>query len=135
MRRTLLRVYIHLVWATHRREPRLDELLAPTVHECLWRRSLELGATPRALGGVEDHVHLLLAMPSTCSLAQLVNELKGTSSHAANRLQPGPVPFRWQGAYAAFSVDEGRLEVVRGYIARQREHHRRQIPGGWELDA
>ena len=134
MRSPMLRVYVHLVWATHERLPLIDADLEPTIHASLWRRCDRFGAIPLALGGVEDHIHLLLALPATCSLAQLVGDLKGWSSYLANRRSQPRTEFRWQGAYAAFSVGERGIEPVRHYIARQREHHRHHPGGPWELD-
>ncbi|RYE84931.1 MAG: IS200/IS605 family transposase [Myxococcales bacterium] len=135
MRSPRLRVYVHLVWATHERRPLLTSTLEPLVHESLRQRCGFGGTTLLALGGVEDHVHLLIALPATLSLAQLVGDLKGWSSYQANHQTERPLPFRWQGAYAALSVSERGVEPVIRYIARQREHHRHHPGGPWELDA
>ncbi len=83
-----------------------------------------LNAEVLAIGGVEDHVHLLLRLPATLSLSELLKQLKGTSAHlVTHQLAPGAF-FKWQGGYAAFSVSPRHLRQVADYIANQRHHHR-----------
>jgi REP element-mobilizing transposase RayT len=87
-----------------------------------------------ALGGVADHVHLLIDLPATLAISDLLKHVKGTSSHLVTQhLQPGQF-FKWQGAYAAFSVDPLQTSTVIRYIVRQAEHHAAGtlIPA-WEL--
>jgi putative transposase len=75
-----------------------------------------------AIGGIDDHVHLLVAMPATLAPADLVKQVKGASSHLVNH---GREPFfRWQGGYGAFSVSKHHVPRIRDYVLRQEEHHR-----------
>lgn len=134
MTSSLLRVYLHLVWTTHARQPLISGALEPALHDALGQRCQENGAKPLAIGGVEDHVHLLVVLPATWSVAALAKDLKGWSSHFANRVASSTRLFRWQRAYGAFSVGEDSVEAVRGYIERQREHHARGDAGGWESE-
>ena len=82
-----------------------------------------MGTEVLAVGGVEDHIHVLVHLPATITVADLVKGLKGASAHlVTHELQPGRF-FRWQGAYAAFSIGTRQLGRVKDYIARQHEHH------------
>jgi len=73
------------------------------------------------IGGVEDHVHLLVGLKATHCLAEFLRELKkASSSWAAQRFDP---LFQWQEGYAAFTVSATHLNAVRNYIANQEEHH------------
>ncbi len=87
----------------------------------------EEGARARAeiiaIGGVEDHVHVLLRLPATRSIADLVKQLKGSSSHLANH-EVLPRGFKWQGGYSASSVSPHYVRRVRDYVLNQEEHHR-----------
>jgi putative transposase len=116
-------VYVHLVWATWDRQPLLVAGIREQVHRAIWAEASRLGAQMFAVGGVEDHVHVLIRIPATVSLAQMVKQLKGSSSHLTNHelLHGG---FKWQGGYGAFSVAERALPRVRDYVLRQEEHHR-----------
>ena len=133
MRRTRLAVFIHVVWATWDRLPLLTDDLVREVHRAIGAKCVELGAPPIAIGGVEDHVHLLVPLPATLPIADLVGQVKGASAHLVNhRLAPG-MSFKWQGAYAAFSVCPNAVPRVSDYVARQREHHAAgSLVTGWE---
>ena len=82
-----------------------------------------MGGSPEIIGGVADHVHLLVALKATHCLADFVRELKKASSvwvHEERKL----AGFAWQEGYAAFTVSATTRDAVREYIARQEEHHR-----------
>ena len=102
-------------------------LLLPGVRErvylCIREEAARLKAEIIAIGGVADHVHVLLRLPATVSIAELVKQLKGSSSHLANH-EVLPHGFKWQGGYSAGSVSRRLLPIVRNYVLRQEEHHR-----------
>jgi REP element-mobilizing transposase RayT len=84
-----------------------------------------LKAVPLGVGGVADHVHLLVSLNASHCLADFMREMKKCSSmwiaeRAKNR------EFKWQEGYAAFTVSASSREGVRDYIARQEEHHRKK---------
>ena len=104
MRRAFVAVYVHLVWATWDRSPLLDAAIERAVQRAIEAKATALGADVLAIGGVEDHVHLLVRLPATITIAELARGVKGASAHLVNhRLRPGE-SFQWQGSYAAFSV-------------------------------
>ena len=124
MRRSGVVVYVHVVWATWDRLPLLSGEFERAVYRAIGAKCDELGAEVIALGGVEDHVHLLVALPATIALAEFVGKVKGASSHlATHRALPDGTFFKWQGAYGAVSVSPRDVAEVSGYIARQQEHH------------
>jgi REP element-mobilizing transposase RayT len=86
------------------------------------RHATNLGAQVIAIGGIEDHVHVLARFPSALAIATLVQRMKGASSYLASQVM-GEV-FRWQGSYSAFTVSERGLERVRAYVLNQEAHHR-----------
>jgi REP element-mobilizing transposase RayT len=115
--------YLHLVWGTWNREPRIQSWLEPTLHNFIAAEAQGQGCTVLALNGVTDHVHLLVEVPSTIEIARLMQQLKGASSRALNRhyrLQPR---FRWEGVYGAFSVSRWDVAMIKGYIEKQKHHH------------
>lgn len=120
---SLSEVFVHLVWATWDRAPLLTPKVRERVYLCIREEAARLGAEIIEIGGIEDHVHVLLRMPATVSLADLVKQLKGSSSHLANH-EVVPRGFKWQGGYSAFSVSRRAVGAVRDYIRRQEEHHR-----------
>ena len=79
------------------------------------------GATPVAIGGTRDHIHILAGLSSSVAVANLVREIKKSSSAWAGSRNP---KFGWQKGYVAFSVGRSELEAVRQYILSQEDHHR-----------
>jgi REP element-mobilizing transposase RayT len=78
-----------------------------------------------AVGGTGDHLHALLSLPSTLSIAKALQLIKGGSSkwiHDSCRARL----FGWQDGYAAFSVSRSNLKATAEYVERQAEHHKRR---------
>jgi putative transposase len=80
---------------------------------------------PIIVGGVEDHVHILSTLSRTCEAAEMVKEVKRASSVWVKTKAPGLQDFAWQKGYGMFSIGFSQVNEVRGYIAGQKEHHRR----------
>src|SRR5579871_2628761 len=116
-------VYVHYVWSTWDRQPLLTQDIEARVHAAIIAKCRDLGGIPLEVGGTANHVHLLVRMPPMVSLAKLVQEMKGVASHLVNHeIAPGS-NFRWQGAYAALSVEAERVASLRAYIRHQKQHH------------
>ena len=103
MRRSKSEVYLHLVWATHNRHPWLTSELTPPVYGCIAHVAQRLGCLVLAVGGMPDHVHLAVKLPSRTSIALLAQQVKGASSKLAGDLSGREWPFRWQEGYGVFS--------------------------------
>ena len=95
--------------------PRLHEYLGGTI------RGLE--GVAEAIGGVEDHVHLLVGLRATHCLADFMRELKKASSIWTAQNQERL--FEWQDGYAAFTVSATHRGALRKYIANQEQHHKK----------
>jgi putative transposase len=122
MRSVHVRLYVHLAWGTAGRLPCLDPSRARRVHGLLARVCRGRKCVALAVGGVADHVHLLVGFHPTVAVSDLVRALKvGTSHFIADTL--GVADFAWQEGYGAFSLRESECETVRRYIERQQEHH------------
>jgi REP element-mobilizing transposase RayT len=114
----------HCVFATKRREP----VLTPAIRERLWPYlggiARENGMKTLAIGGVADHVHVLLSLPATMSISKAMQLLKGNSSKWIHETFPALRSFAWQEGYGAFSIGVSNIEDTRLYISNQEEHHR-----------
>jgi putative transposase len=116
-------LYIHLVWATWDRLPLISPDVEPQLYAILAAKCKELGCTPLAIGGIADHVHMLVRFSPTLTIARLAGEIKGASSHAMTQSILHGAFFKWQGAYGAFTISKRSMPQVRGYILNQRVHH------------
>jgi len=120
---TFLSLHYHIVFSTKERRPVIKSSWRPQFHEYLGGTVRGLEGIPEIIGGVDDHVHLLVGLRATHRLADFMQELKKASSVWAadnhERL------FAWQDGYSAFTVSWTHIEVVRKYIATQEEHHRK----------
>ena len=79
-----------------------------------------------SIGGMQDHVHVLLSLPATLPVAKAVQLIKGGSSKWVHDTFVGSRKFAWQEGYGAFSVNVSLLEETIRYIERQAEHHQRK---------
>jgi REP element-mobilizing transposase RayT len=77
------------------------------------------------IGGIEDHVHLLLSLPSTLAVAKAMKLIKGGSSKWVHDNFPSKRLFEWQKGYGAFSIGINDIDRTVDYIKTQREHHTR----------
>ena len=78
---------------------------------------------PIQVGGIEDHLHVLLGAPPTMAVSKAAQLLKGGSSKWMHDTFPNLAGFSWQDGYGAFSVSRSNLETVKTYITNQRQHH------------
>jgi REP element-mobilizing transposase RayT len=76
------------------------------------------------VGGVEDHVRILLSLPSIMSIAKAIQLVKASSSLWVHETFPEQHGFAWQEGYGAFSVSISHVEATKAYIESQAEHHR-----------
>ena len=133
LRGPFTQLYVHCVWATWDRLPLITPDYEAQIYASIAAKCRELGCEPLEIGGIEDHMHLLVQIPPTVAVSMLIKEVKGLSSHLMTHvLQPG-VFFRWQGAYGAFSVSHDAMPHVVEYIRNQKTHHSEQrLLAEWE---
>jgi putative transposase len=120
---TYLSLHYHLVFGTKNRIPSIDISWRGRLHEYLGGTIRGLGGFPEGIGGVADHVHLLVGLKTTHCLADVMRELKKGSSAWVHQ-GIGVRAFQWQEGYAAFTVSATARDAVGKYIANQEEHHR-----------
>ena len=116
-------ILIHYVFSTKNRE----KIMTVELQERLWPYmggiARENNMKALAIGGIEDHVHLLISLPSTLSIAKAIQLIKGGSSKWVHDTFPNYNNFKWQEGYGAFSVSISRTKDLIIYINMQKEHH------------
>ena len=121
MPRTYTKLLVHCVYSTKNRRKSIRE------PERVWNMTREIARNLKidikAIGGTRNHVHLLLALPSNRNLADILRDLKSSSSLILRQENRG---FRWQDGYGAISVSPGAVQAVIRYIQNQEQHHSRK---------
>ena len=116
----------HIVFSTKYREPTIRDELREDLYQYLGGIVRSENGCLREVGGMPDHVHLLVALPPTIAVSDMFRILKANSSKWLNERDDQPTKFQWQIGYAAFSVSVSQREVVSRYIRNQQEHHRKR---------
>ena len=125
MASTYLSLHYHLIFSTKDRVPAIDPSWRLRLHDYLGGTVRGLEGFPEGVGGVADHVHLLVGLKATHCLGDVLRELKKASSVWVHE-EIGKRLFAWQEGYAAFTVSPTARGAVRKYIAEQENHHRKK---------
>jgi putative transposase len=119
---TFYSLHHHVVFSTKERRPLIKPAWRSQLHQYSGGVVRGLGGVAEMVGGVEDHVHLLMSLTTRAAPADIVRELKkATSVWAAEHHDP---LFAWQEGYGIFSASWTHCASVSRYIAGQEEHHR-----------
>jgi REP element-mobilizing transposase RayT len=118
-------VHLHVIFSTKDRRPLITADIAPRLYKYLAGTASGNKCRVRTVGGVADHVHLLVSLGREIAIADLVRELKPGSSRWVHDTFPRMKGFAWQAGYGAFSVSVSMVDRVITYIENQAEHHRR----------
>ena len=123
MSRTFTNLLTHLVFSTKNREPLVVPDFKSELYAYLGGLMKELNGKAYSIGGIDDHVHMLVNLPPVISISDAMRFLKSNSSGWIHQKWPHR-PFGWQQGYGAFSVSKSAVPDVCQYIANQEEHHR-----------
>jgi putative transposase len=122
---TYVSALFHCAFSTKGRR----RLITASLQERLWpfmgRIAREQGFKALEIGGVEDHVHLLLSLSAITPIAKVIQLVKGTSSKWVHDTFPEHRWFAWQEGYGAFSVGMSQIDATVQYIRSQAEHHQK----------
>ncbi len=122
---TYTKLAYHVVFSTKYRRRIITDEIRERLYEYIGGVVRRQNGRLVEIGGVEDHVHLLVRFPPTITFSDAIREIKANTSKWVNELPDLKVRFEWQKGYAAFTVSHSRLESVRSYIQNQRQHHER----------
>lgn len=119
------KIYLHLIFAVKGRQGLIPEHLQPAVHNYMAGVLQKFGHYPVEIGGIENHVHILVEYSPSQPLADMIRDLKIATTKFINTRCLIPGKFNWQRGYACFSYAPSQIDAVRKYIANQHEHHKR----------
>jgi REP element-mobilizing transposase RayT len=123
MANTYTSLYYHIVFSTKDREPWITTDIEREVWTYLAGLAAQHGIAALDVGGLDDHVHLVLAIPPTSMVSKAAQLLKGASSRWVRQRFPGLEAFRWQDGYGAFTISKEAVPATVAYVQRQRAAH------------
>jgi putative transposase len=118
-------VNIHMIWSTKSRRRLIHPQWASRLYAYLGGITTAKKAKLIAANSELDHIHLYVSMPSTISIAEMINAFKSNSTRWIRQTFPDRRWFSWQDGYGAFSVSRSQEPMVIAYIRNQQEHHRK----------
>lgn len=123
MSSTFSQIYIQIVFAVKGRESLIhsswEEELYKYISGIIKNKEQKL----IAINGMPDHIHILIGMKTTCSLSDLVREIKKSTNEFIKEKKFVKGKFNWQEGYGAFSYSHSDLDNVINYIKNQKAHH------------
>lgn len=118
------RHFSHLVWTTKDRQPFITADIEAELYGYIIGKATNLQCITHAIGGVDDHIHLVVSIPPKIAVADVIRRIKGSSSHYVNHNFPGyPHQFAWQRSYGSLSFGESQLPKAAQYALNQKRHH------------
>jgi putative transposase len=126
MPQSLSLVIIHIVFSTKDRRAFLEKELRAAMHSYLATVARNTGCECYRVGGAEDHVHLAIRLSRTLTIADLLEQLKTTSSKWVKTQWPILKDFSWQRGYGCFSIAPKDFDALIDYIDCQPTHHQKQ---------
>jgi len=125
MSQSLSSILIHLAFSTKNREPFLTPAIDAELHPYMAKIFRELKSPSLAIDGTTDHVHVLFTLARVITVADLVEEVKTSTSKWIKTKGREFRNFHWQKGYGAFSIGQSNVTSLKRYIRNQKEHHRR----------
>ncbi len=116
-------ILIHYVFSTKQRKNLIPDTLIPRLDKYFAGIGRNYGIPVLAAGGISNHSHLLIVLPTNVQAAKAIQVLKANSSRW---LRDHSIDFAWQEGYGAFSVSSSNRDTVKHYIEHQAEHHRKR---------
>ncbi|MBC8135193.1 MAG: IS200/IS605 family transposase [Fibrella sp.] len=123
-RRSRVEIYLHFVWATKYRAETLTPEFERRIHRCIAREVQGMGCSVLAIGGMLDHVHIVVRMAANRMPMELVKQAKGASGKLYNSIRAeNSEPFHWQDGYGCFSLWYTQVDKAVAYVHNQKERH------------
>jgi putative transposase len=123
MANTYSQIYIQVVFAVQGRQSLISSVWKEELYKYITGIITNHGQKLIAIGGVSDHIHILIGFKPNFEISKLVQEIKANSSRFINKRQFVHGKFSWQEGFGAFSYSRSQLDVVIRYIENQEKHH------------
>jgi putative transposase len=120
------KIWIHAIWSTKDRNQLIHKNIEYKLYQFISEQLHEQGCVVSVINGMPDHIHCLFLQSPQKSIAEIIKQIKGSSSHFINQNDFMKEKFSWQTGYAAYSVSQSVVEKVYLYIKNQKIHHQKR---------
>jgi REP element-mobilizing transposase RayT len=117
------KIWIHAIWSTKERVKLINQNIEQKIYQYISNQFREQGCPVNIINGMPDHIHCLFLLNPQKSVAEVIKQIKGSSSHYINHDNLIAEKFSWQTGYSAYSVSESNVENVAQYVKTQKKHH------------
>ena len=124
MPQSLAAILVHVIFSTKNREPLILPEIEAELFPYMATACQSVNSSAILINGTTDHVHMLANLGRKTAIADLVEEVKSSSSGWIKSKGPKYKHFYWQAGYGAFSIGQSGVNALKIYIANQKEHHR-----------
>jgi REP element-mobilizing transposase RayT len=121
---TLTNLIYHVIFSTKDREPAIIPEIRDEFHRYLGGIVKGEGGVLLQIGGMPDHIHMVIKLKPIYALSEIMKKVKGSSSKWINEQNRLMDRFSWQEGYGAFTVSESQTAAVIRYVGDQENHHR-----------
>ncbi len=123
MSRSNIQAYFHFILGTKNREKLIPISIDSKLYTFIWNKCIELELFSIMINGTQNHIHLLVKSRSDITISEIARIIKGSSSKWLNENIPPEQSFNWQRGYGLFTVSPKDVDMIAGYIKKQKEHH------------
>lgn len=115
----------HIVFRTYRSRPSINEESEKLLYAYILGFVKNQKGTLYRIGGMPDHIHMLVSIPPTIALSEYMRQLKLATGKWLKENPNFPIFDGWGQSFAAFTYSKEDVPVIRQYIINQKEHHKR----------
>lgn len=126
MANTYTQLYVHIVFSVKGRSNQISPEWKEELYKYISGKITAKKQKPMVMNGVSDHIHILVGFNPSCSISDLVRDIKANSSKWINDKRFAMGKFEWQTGFGAFTIGQSQVDRVAKYILNQEVHHRKK---------
>jgi len=125
MAHSFIKLWVHAIWTTKDRIELIPAINEGKIFQFMRNELNKMNCEVNIINGMSNHIHCLFQLDHQKCIANVIKQIKGSSSHFINTNNLTTAKFSWQVGYSSFSVSQSMVERVEAYIRNQKQHHQK----------
>jgi len=125
MSHSKVKIWIHGILGVKNRENLIIPEVEKQVYEFIKKQFIDVNCYVKEINGTANHVHILFLLNPQKTISEIFKQIKGAVSYEINSKNLIKDKFSWQVGYGAFSVSESKVDEIKNYIKKQKQHHKK----------